>query len=414
MPKQIVICCDGTGQKLDVHCSNVVRLFSVLDRSHSNAQIACYDAGVGTIPSAGALTWVSRQLTLRAGQWFGYGLLDNVARVYGFLVDHYEQGDPIYLFGFSRGAFTVRVLAGLLHRIGVLRPEAKAMIPYAFELYRPHYTLLNDRKRAESESVTREFRRIFARPGPVQIEFLGLWDTVKAFGILWPRSLPHTRHNPDVKTVRHALALDERRRSYVPTSWGGLDDFIEQPASPKQNVREVWFIGSHSDVGGGYRTEKSGLSWISLRWMIAEARKCELRLDDKRVDHLLGPWGEPIDLGADRWKLHKSRSAWWWIVDQVPRVEITNSPPGSPEQLSPGLSVPLKWPKRRLRFWPTTGRRQIKHFKRDKQVLLHKSVGELIESGKYKLNLKGLNVDYDDEDARLRGTLDTQPTSPTA
>src|SRR4051794_22203544 len=118
MPKKIVICCDGTGQKIDINRTNVVRLFSPLRRDGPIEQVAYYDPGVGNIPAEGALTGVSQTLTRWAGLAAGYGLLDIVKRAYGFVVDRYEKGDELYLFGFSRGAFAVRVLAGLFHRVG--------------------------------------------------------------------------------------------------------------------------------------------------------------------------------------------------------------------------------------------------------------------------------------------------------
>jgi uncharacterized protein (DUF2235 family) len=407
MDKNIVICCDGTGQELDVQRTNVVRLFSVLDLSNPNAQIAYYDPGVGTIPVPGALTWVSRQLTLNAGLLAGYGLLDNVSRAYSFLVDRYEEGDRIYLFGFSRGAFTVRVLAGLLHRIEVLHPTAKNLIPYALKLYEPHYTHYDAKKREEFRSVTGEFRDFF-RTRKVDIRFLGLWDTVKAFGIFWPRSLPHIRHNPDVGIVRHALALDERRRSYLPTTWRGLDGYLEEPVPSGQHVKEVWFAGNHKDVGGGHPEKESGLSWISLKWMIDEVRKCcrELRfIDEKDIEKKLDLTIKsrlPTDLDElDKpyWKLHPSPSPGWRLLDLAPRPELENAPPRSTNQrehLEPGSPVPVGWPKRKLRFRPITGRRHIEQFKRGNNILVHKSVRKLIQSGKYQLKVD--NVVFDGEE----------------
>jgi uncharacterized protein (DUF2235 family) len=402
MAKNIVICCDGTGQRLDVHCTNVVRLFRALYRADPHLQIAFYDPGVGTMPATGALTSVSRGLTLLASNWVGYGLLDNVSRAYGFVVDHYKQGDPIYLFGFSRGAFTVRVLAGLLHRIGVLRADAKNLIPYALEIYRPHYTRISDaQKRKDACSVKDEFRDAFCLPGRVTIKFLGLWDTVKAFGFFSPKSLPHIRHNLDVVTVRHALALDEYRRSFVPSSWGGLDDFLEQPAPREQDVKEVWFAGSHSDVGGGYPEEESGLSWLSLKWMLGEASKCKLLLDKERTRSLESELGSRprMDLEEQFWRLHRSRTLKWVVFDQIPRPVIENAPAGgSPTQREnlerDELPVPLGWPKRQLRFWPTTGRRHVESSKRGGKVLIHWSVRELTGSGKYPVPVDDRIVTY--------------------
>jgi len=308
------------------------------------------------------------------------------------------------------------VLAGLLHRIGVLRPAARNLIPYALELYKPHYTRIkDDKKREEASRVAGEFRDALCWPGRAEISFLGLWDTVKAFGLFWPRSLPHIRHNPDVGIVRHALALDERRRSYVPTSWGGLDDYVEELAPSGQDVKEIWFAGSHSDVGGGHCEEESGLSWFSFKWLIDEARKCspELRFEKDKIADMLrsGITIRPqVDLDKRYWKVHQSRTALWWFVDQIPRPELTNAPPRSANQrehLKPGLSVPVGWPKHSFlrAFWPTTGHRHIEQFKRGGKVLIHKSVQALVQSGKYPLKVDNLNpiVEDEDEDVAQRG-----------
>ena len=286
--KNIVVCCDGTGQKLDVARSNVVRLFGALHRSNPDVQVAYYDPGVGTMPATAALTPVSRRLTLRAGLVAGYGVLDSVAKAYGFIVDRYVPGDKIYLLGFSRGALTVRLIGGLLHRIGVLRPDARNLIPYALELYEKHYTHMRDKdERRQASVVNKEFRDLFWAKGDVNIRFLGVWDTVKAFGIFRPRSFPHLRHNPSVKTVRHAIALDERRRSYMFTSWGGLRDYVEADPPTGQCVKEVWFAGDHRDVGGGHPEQESGLSWRSFRWMAGEARDAGLKFDDAELAKMI-------------------------------------------------------------------------------------------------------------------------------
>jgi uncharacterized protein (DUF2235 family) len=135
------------------------------------------------------------------------------------------------------------------------------LIPYALEPYGKHYTRMRDKdKRCQVRAVNKEFRDLFSAEAPVPIRFLGVWDTVKAFGVFRSRSFPHLRHNPSFQTVRHAIALDERRRSYMFTSWGGLRDFVEAGPPARQDVKEVWFAGDHSDVGGGHREQESGLS----------------------------------------------------------------------------------------------------------------------------------------------------------
>ena len=390
-PKKLVICCDGTGQKLDVQRSNVVRLFSVLDRANPAEQMAYYDAGVGTMPATGALTFVSRRLTLWSGLLGGYGLLDRVSNAYGFIVDAYRDGDEIYLFGFSRGALTVRMVAGLLHRVGVLRREAKNLIPYALELYRRHYTHIADRSQRQLvRGVNAEFRRAFSvSTEPVNIRFLGLWDTVKAFGVFRPQSFPHLRHNPDVRVVRHALALDERRRSYMFTSWGGLSHFVEEGPPADQSVKEVWFAGSHRDVGGGHPDSESGLSWLAFRWMVGEARHAELKLDDDKLREnmpaaLASP--EAAILRDHFFTVHDSRTSLWRAIDVVPRIELANAPPrdaNTREHLEDGLPVPVGWPKRPFRFIPITGERHPGVYRREGPLLVHWSVRPFVTAGRY-------------------------------
>jgi uncharacterized protein (DUF2235 family) len=397
--KNIVVCCDGTGQKLNVARTNVVRLFAALDRSDPEGQVVYYDPGVGTMPAAAALAPVSRRLTLSlwAGLIAGFGVLDNVAKAYGFIIDRYKPGDRVYLVGFSRGALTVRLIGGLLHRMGVLRPDARNLIPYALELYGKHLThIYNKNERCQVRALNEEFRKIFSvngRDHPVDIRFLGVWDTVKAFGVLRPKSFPHLRHNPSVKTVRHAIALDEHRESYMFTSWGGLRCFVEASPPQGQDVKEVWFAGDHSDVGGGHREEESGLSWRSLRWMVGEACLAGLKFCDTHSAttppaHLVATIPPDCFL-----KCHESMTWWWRLFDLVPRLELENAPGRSrypslllEEEEEKDLPVPLGWPKRKFTWRPTGTRCPKDHRRKGQPLLLHSSVRPLVEAGKYKLD----------------------------
>jgi uncharacterized protein (DUF2235 family) len=409
--KNIVVCCDGTGEKLDVVRSNVVRLVSALDTSNPDVQVAYYDPGVGTMPASAALTPVSRRLTLWAGLVAGYGVLDNVAKAYGFIVDWYVPGDQIYLLGFSRGALTVRLIGGLLHRIGVLRRDAKNLIPYALELYGKHYTHMCDRsKRCQVRAINADFRKYFSAKGDVNIRFLGVWDTVKAFGVFKPRSFPHLRHNSSIQTVRHAIALDERRRSYMFTSWGGLRDYVEAGPPPSQDVREVWFAGDHLDVGGGHPKQESGRSWRSFRWMVGEARLACLKFDDAELAKMISAGLESSQAGDDEafFKRHDSRTRGWCLLDLVPRSELQNAPKrcshASPhlEEEEKDLPVPLGWPHSKFTLWPTAGLRNPKEYSRGGPLLLHWSVKPLVEAREYALDEQLDHLKYV-EDAPLHG-----------
>ena len=318
----VVLCCDGTGNKLDVATSNVVRLFAVARRDSPQQQVVYYHPGIGTMPAKAALTSASRWATKLAGSVAGYGLLDDVADLYTYLMRTLHDGDRVFIFGFSRGAFTARVLAGLIHRCGVLKPEFTSLIPYAIDLYRPHKPL---------DDVVAKFVRLFSRPW--RIHFLGLWDTVKAFGVIWPKSLPHLRFNPSVDVVRHAMALEERRTMFAPTTWGGTDGdgrgtpagFITPAMPPRfveagQKIKEIWFAGCHSDVGGGLPEAKGSLYKHSLEWMIREARGHDLLVDGKALDVLLSE-------AAGRPEKVESLTGAWHLAEIAPRLHLQNQYP---------------------------------------------------------------------------------------
>jgi uncharacterized protein (DUF2235 family) len=392
--RRLIVCCDGTGQKVDHRRSNVVRFYDALDRANPAQQVDFYHPGVGTRPTDEALTRVTETLVRWAGSIAGYGVLDIVVQAYGFIVDNYRPGDEIYLIGFSRGALAVRLVGGLLHGIGVLRPGAKNMYPYGFELYDKHATLIaSDSERHRHNDLVREFRAMFCMPGPVCIKFLGIWDTVKAFGIFVPRSFPHLRHNASVKTVRHALALDECRRSFMFTSWGGLRDYEEAGPPEGQSVQEVWFAGVHSDVGGGYPEDESGLSWHSFRWMVGEAIGACVKFDDSRLKKVLETPLERARCVGERFhSFHESRTIGFHILDLIPRPELHNAPPREESGANravrvnterPDLPVPPGWPKHPLTFRPTTGHRDVNLYRREGPLLLHRSVEEYVRKGRY-------------------------------
>jgi len=402
-PKRIVICCDGTDQKFGFNRTNVVRLYGVLDRRNPDEQIDFYQPGVGTMPSAAALTAIGRRSTRLAGSMAGYGLLDIVAKGYAFIADHYGPGTQIYLIGFSRGALAARLIGGLLRRFGVLRPGAKNLLPYALELYAQHYTLISDEaERRRTEEMHDEFRRLCCMPDRVRIRFLGVWDTVKAFGIFNPRSFPHIRHNDSIDIVRHALSLDERRRSFMFTSWGGLDGFVEAGPPASQNVQEVWFAGVHADVGGGYPEEESGLSWHAFRWMLGEARLAGMKLDDDAIADVLERANRYADMYPQTFhERHESRTRRWRLLDVLPRLELKNAPPRDvwTGDLPRGdkLPVPVGWPKREFTFWPWHGYRDPNHYQRNNVVQVHRSVEPLVKAGHYRIQ----NALYVDDDVPL-------------
>lgn len=278
MPKNIVICLDGTNNKLRAAVNtNVVRLFAMLELGDASRQVGYYDPGVGTFSSPSAWTPPARTLSRFAGLTFGAGPRQNLGEAYTYLVAHYQPGDRIYLFGFSRGAYTARALTGMLEVFGIFRPGSENLIPYAVNAY------ARQERRSADEEDTREFfagLRMYAKThgtsipncnkDHVAVDFVGLWDTVKAAGTIG-RQLrwPFTRQMPHAATVRHAVSIDEARRPFV-NYLVHAPDQRHLLAQKDQDLLEVWFAGVHSDVGGMF-AEGTPLSDIPLKWMADEA-----------------------------------------------------------------------------------------------------------------------------------------------
>src|SRR2546427_5693195 len=224
MAKNIVICADGTGNKFCNKNTNVVKLYSALDLSDPTRQIAYYHGGLGTMGAPGALSQWSKRWTKTRGLAFGYGLTDAIGHSYSFLMDTFEEGDRIYLFGFSRGAYTVRALSGMLHMFGLIRPRDYNLVDYATEM-------LKTKQDAGTFGVAADFKQTFSRD--CRPHFTGVWDTVSSVGWIWdPVHVPYTAKNPDLCIGRHAVAIDERRCFFRQNLWGvGL---------PNQDIKQVW------------------------------------------------------------------------------------------------------------------------------------------------------------------------------
>ena len=266
MTKRLVICCDGTwntpDQPAPTNVSRVALAVAPADGT-GREQRMFYHPGVGTRP--GERLW---------GGAFGFGLSRNVCDAYRFLVRTFEPGDELFLLGFSRGAYTVRSLAGMVRNCGILRPEHDDRIGDAYALYRARGSKTHPR------SVAAElFRRSYSHE--TRIRFLGVWDTVGSLGI--PLSglrlvnlvnrrwqFHDTELSSSVDAAYQALAIDERRPPFRPTMW-------HPHATAGQRVEQVWFSGVHSDVGGGYPERE--LADISLLWMVERAQACGLAFE---------------------------------------------------------------------------------------------------------------------------------------
>lgn len=349
MPKNIVICCDGTGNQIESRISNVLKLFRVLQKNAG--QLVYYNPGVGTVGDYD--TWQLAKVRVREflGLATGYGLDDNVLDAYRFLCTHYEEGDAVWLFGFSRGAYTVRVLAAFVYVIGLLKPSQLNLAEYAFTAYKKASYDSHKSKCISDEDALRvaasdaeiahglpaawEFRRISGGK-PVTIKFVGVWDTVAS--VIVPRRdrllldmqrLRFTRTNPGVEIFRQAIAIDERRRMFRLNKWTEPQTFKTNPFNDKnwkpQDVKQVWFAGVHSDIGGGYPESESGLSKYPVLWMINQAKAAGLKTSTAMVNYLV--LGKPRkdsprvyaapDAAA---KLHKSLTGFWWILEFLPKL----------------------------------------------------------------------------------------------
>jgi len=265
MGKNVVICLDGTGNQVRATGNtNVVLLFQMLDHSDPATQIAYYDPGVGTFSAQGAWTSAGRSVSKLLGLAFGSGIRQNLAEAYTFLIEHWEPGDRLFIFGFSRGAFAARALTGLIHRAGVFRPGSENLVPYVVANYTSRRGDWKKEDWKQIDQMSEAFANYRGTSPSVPVEFLGVWDSVKAAGLL-RRSMvwPYTRQLPNVTHAWHAVSIDEKRRPYR--------EYLIR-AGNLTVVNEVWFAGVHSDVGGTF-TDDSRLSGTALKWMVDGARE---------------------------------------------------------------------------------------------------------------------------------------------
>lgn len=340
MPKNIVILCDGTSNEIEADRTNILRLYGTLVKNEK--QLVYYDPGVGTFGSDGFVSYTLRQTSKVWGLVTGWGLDHNVKEAYRFLVENYDDGsskktsapDRIYLFGFSRGAYTVRVLAGFINAIGLIRKENLNLLDYAYAAYKDIGEDRDDDTKGGAFSEVRLYKRIL-QPRRPAIECLGLFDTVssviepgRGIKIIRFRSHAFTKKNPSVKSVRHAVAIDEERRMFKPQLWPAGQEYWGGPSKPKntkdikqQDTKEVWFTGSHGDIGGGYPEKSSALAKISLHWMIEETGKMKLLYDSKVVDLLVLGKKKGSDYVAPNSLASPNNSMkWYWkVLEYAPR-----------------------------------------------------------------------------------------------
>ncbi|WP_168201264.1 DUF2235 domain-containing protein [Qingshengfaniella alkalisoli] len=299
--KRIAIFCDGTWNSADSKPeTNVVRLFTVAVASQDIADDIhpLYHEGVGT---GRGRNRVERFLDRLCGGAFGWGLTRNIRLAYEDLAKVFEPGDQIYLFGFSRGAYTARSLAGLIRNCGIPTPENIERSQEAVNWYRDrgaakapytdesHEFRMNFSPQLTTGKEEIEWRKANGKPlgMPLNISYMGIWDTVGALGV--PGflgtlakflNMKYTFHDTDlssmVKAGRHAVSIDERRRTYEPTLWNNLAGLSE--GREGQPYQQKWFPGVHGVVGGG--GPDIGLTMFTLAWIADGAKEAGLQLDE--------------------------------------------------------------------------------------------------------------------------------------
>lgn len=337
--RNLVICLDGTSNEPEHGLTNVARIYDIAVKD--SAQLVYYDPGVGTMGARAAMTQFGAALTRVSGLIAGYGIRDNIEQAYTWLSQNYQHDDQIYVFGFSRGAYTARALTGMLATVGLLRPGSENLVPYALKLYAQ--SGFSQRATCDPDCepdasvpeqqhqfwyVRREFRRLFGNPdfpnpfdtSRSQVRFLGVWDTVKSVGWLNMRGRwevarwPFTARIVNVAVARHALAIDEKRHFYQPYRFSR--DLVD--AEPER-FQEVWFTGAHSDVGGQFPDDHR-LSDLALAWMADEAARNELRVQPNRIRRLTGaPVGSPLPAGDAVGRIHAASWPWWLLGGWSPR-----------------------------------------------------------------------------------------------
>lgn len=313
----IVICADGTWNRPEEDIqkdipTNVLKLARAIEPNTGGVnQHVFYDWGLGSYHNH-----------LIAGAT-GVGIHKNIQDGYRYIVQNYAPGDRLFLFGFSRGAYTVRALSGLINNCGILKRPDAPLIAQAWKIYKSPAN-----KNRPKGSDARQFRETHSHPSR-RVHFVGVWDTVGALGI--PFSIMGLFSNHDefydqkmgsnIATARHALAIDEQREDFKPTIW---------LPRPGVDLKQVWFAGAHSDIGGKYPPDKgTGIraSDMPLEWMLREARDAGLGIEPYL-------WGALTD--GERGKLHPSRTRLYRLSSPYHRPLVVE---GKPTTIHPSVKA---------------------------------------------------------------------------
>ncbi|KAJ6084364.1 hypothetical protein N7486_011164 [Penicillium sp. IBT 16267x] len=382
-PRRIVLCFDGTGNHFQGNESdtNIVKIYQMLDR-HKEGQFHYYQPGIGTYVKGQGnsatrgklLPKVKSNIITTVDQAVGTSFQQHVLAGYHFVMRYYQPGDHIYIFGFSRGAYTARFLAEMIHDLGLLSKGNEEMVQFAWDTFSDFQESRGNDPQTEKDDKLKaymlNFNKTFCRPN-VRIHFLGLFDCVNSVGqfeIPLFRKFYRVIANPPAQYIRHAVAIHERRLKFKPAL------FHIDPDGPPVDIKEVWFAGNHSDIGGGYGLEKGQkhlLSDTALNWMLQEVLNLEgsesklqfqtLNVDDvSKAENAFPGKEEP---GTDAFSLRRKTNQphdtlrfghgtpfimvlLWWILEILPiftRLELEHGK-WIPRHLPPNLGAPRDLP----------------------------------------------------------------------
>ncbi len=307
MTKNIVICCDGTSNQISSTRTNVLKICLAIKKDPEK-QIVYYHPGIGTRSPIGTNTKIGTKWNQMLALAFGVGIKADITDAYIYLMNNYNLGDRLFLFGFSRGAYTARALSGMLHLFGLAMRGNDALIPYAVEMLWRFPHALRAGRQADYFAEADLFKNAVTSSG-CSPHFLGLWDTVKSVGWLSnPIVLPYTQRIYGNTVVRHAVAIDERRAFFRP-------NLISEKNGT--NLKQVWFPGCHADVGGGLPERQGSLSNYALEWITEEAQLVGLQLDPRRLNHVLGK-GHNSSLSPMPTGPTESLKGLWHLAEAIP------------------------------------------------------------------------------------------------
>ncbi|KAJ8475171.1 hypothetical protein ONZ45_g15705 [Pleurotus djamor] len=315
--RNLVLCIDGTANQFSaqplIQSSNIIEIYSRLIKL-ADEQLTFYNSGIGTYATPSFRSWkyFKQVFDHTVDTAIAWNFERIVHAAYKWLSETYQPGDRIFMFGFSRGAYQVRVVAGMIEKVGLLHKGSDNQIPFAYELYASVTSNSKRDRSANNKSIEnfesaedilcRQFKSTLCHED-VKVHFVGAWDTVSSIGLLRGQSLPETVSGMGhVCSFRHALALDEQRVKFQPEyANGGLGP---RKGDTRGDVKEVWFAGTHSDVSGGNIANPELTNFSpSLRWMMQEAEKRGLRFKSTTK-----PW-EPLPLTESL--------KWFWLPLEI-------------------------------------------------------------------------------------------------